>query len=229
MSRIVPVAVSLRYIVFFSSEYYFSDDNLVRDFFMRRKMDEEGYLPVTLIASFHRVQALTNDVAQVIGAISDSDKLEMQGGFKVRTRENPTKWPIYDPKAQSTEVLYEVPPPPLPRKYRDTNSNLDNLNPDVPEFVPGNDLTDTDPSSSSDSNKEDKENNQKTCNVNTKQPEQETANDLWQEVRRRSKNTSSKNKEARDKIRVEREELDFQFDEELDVPMGKINTFSNDW
>lgn len=58
--------------------------------------------------------------------------------FQVRTRENPTKWPIYDPKAQSTELLYEVPPPPLPRKYRD--NNVDNLNPDVPEFVPGNEL-----------------------------------------------------------------------------------------
>lgn len=65
------------------SEYYFSEDNLVRDFFMRRKMDEEGFLPVTLIASFHRVQALTNDVSLVISAMSESDKLEMQGGFKV--------------------------------------------------------------------------------------------------------------------------------------------------
>lgn len=55
------------------------------------------------------------------------------------------------------------------------------------------------------------------------------ANELWQEVRRRSKNPLPKNKEVRDKIRVEREELDFQFDEELDVPMGKINTFSSDW
>lgn len=50
---------------------------------MRRKMDEEGYLPVTLIASFHRVQALTNDVTLVVSAISESDKLEMLGGFKV--------------------------------------------------------------------------------------------------------------------------------------------------
>lgn len=105
---------------------------------MRRKMDEEGFLPVTLIASFHRVQALTNDVSLVIGAISESDKLEMQGGFKVRTRDNPTKWPIYDPQAESTELLYSVPPPPLPRKYRDNNlGHNDNLNPNVPEFVPG--------------------------------------------------------------------------------------------
>lgn len=53
---------------------------------MRRKMDEDGFLPVTLIASFHRVQALTNDVSLVIGAISESDKLEMQGGFKASSK-----------------------------------------------------------------------------------------------------------------------------------------------
>ena len=44
------------------SEYYFSLDNLERDFFLRRKMDDEGFLPVPLVASFHRVKALTTDV-----------------------------------------------------------------------------------------------------------------------------------------------------------------------
>lgn len=58
---------------------------------MRRKMDEEGFLPVTLIASFHRVQALTNDVSLVIGAMSESDKLEMQGGFKVSAKQKHIK------------------------------------------------------------------------------------------------------------------------------------------
>lgn len=47
-------------------EYYFSVDNLERDFFLRRKMDTEGFLPITLIASFHRVQALTTDVGLII-------------------------------------------------------------------------------------------------------------------------------------------------------------------
>jgi len=64
-------------------EYYFSDENLVRDFFLRRKMDSEGYLPVTLIASFHRVQALTHDFAKVIEAIQESELLELYDGVKV--------------------------------------------------------------------------------------------------------------------------------------------------
>lgn len=42
-------------------------------------MDAEGYLPVTLIASFHRVQALTNDVGLILDAINSSEKLEVVG------------------------------------------------------------------------------------------------------------------------------------------------------
>lgn len=57
-------------------------------------MDSEGYLPVTLIASFHRVQALSPDVALIIESIKDSDKLELVNNFKVRTLTDPTKWPI---------------------------------------------------------------------------------------------------------------------------------------
>ncbi|XP_051172528.1 la-related protein 1 isoform X2 [Leptopilina boulardi] len=77
-------------------EYYFSEENLMRDFFLRRKMDAQGFLPITLIASFHRVQALTTDVALVIESITESDKLEMVEGFKVRTNIDPLKWPILD-------------------------------------------------------------------------------------------------------------------------------------
>ncbi|KAL9692885.1 hypothetical protein quinque_012170 [Culex quinquefasciatus] len=75
-------------------EYYFSEENLNRDFYLRRKMDPEGFLPVTLIASFHRVQALTADLTIIITAIQESDKLELVDDYKVRTINEPTKWPI---------------------------------------------------------------------------------------------------------------------------------------
>jgi hypothetical protein len=45
-------------------------------------MDNEGYLPIKLIASFHRVRALSTDLDFVIAAIKDSDLLEMND-FKV--------------------------------------------------------------------------------------------------------------------------------------------------
>ena len=50
-------------------EYYFSRQNLQKDFFLRRKMDAEGYLPATLVASFNRVRSLTNDVTFIMQAV----------------------------------------------------------------------------------------------------------------------------------------------------------------
>lgn len=47
-------------------EYYFSEENLQRDFFLRRKMDVDGWIPVSLIASFHRVQQVTHDVNFIV-------------------------------------------------------------------------------------------------------------------------------------------------------------------
>jgi len=47
-------------------EYYFSEENLQRDFFLRRKMQVGGWIPISLIASFHRVQAMTQNVALII-------------------------------------------------------------------------------------------------------------------------------------------------------------------
>ena len=51
-------------------------------------MAADGTIPVTLIASFHRVRALTADVQLVLDAIRDSDKLQLIGGFKVCSMAN---------------------------------------------------------------------------------------------------------------------------------------------
>lgn len=40
-------------------------------------MDVEGYLPINLIASFHRVQALSTDLMVIMDAIKDSEVLEI--------------------------------------------------------------------------------------------------------------------------------------------------------
>lgn len=58
-------------------------ENLTRDFFLRRKMAADGTIPVTLIASFHRVRALTTELPVVLEAIRDSDKIELINGFLV--------------------------------------------------------------------------------------------------------------------------------------------------
>ena len=68
---------------YYFREYYFSPENLQKDFFIRRKMDPEGYLPVSLIASFNRVQALTTDIAFIVQSVENSDVVETKNGLKV--------------------------------------------------------------------------------------------------------------------------------------------------
>ena len=60
------------------SEYYFSPDNLQKDFFIRRKMDPEGFLPISLIASFPRVNQL------FVESLRNSETVELSDdGLKV--------------------------------------------------------------------------------------------------------------------------------------------------
>ncbi|KAI3816323.1 hypothetical protein L1987_16016 [Smallanthus sonchifolius] len=51
-------------------EYYFSDENLVKDMFLRSHMDDEGWVPITLIAGFQRVQKLTNDMQMILSSLT---------------------------------------------------------------------------------------------------------------------------------------------------------------
>ncbi|KAG8280952.1 La ribonucleoprotein domain member 1B [Homalodisca vitripennis] len=283
-------------------EYYFCKENLMKDLFLRRKMDAEGYLPVTLIASFHRVRALTMDINKVLQAIQASKELQLSpDNFKVRTVNDPTKWPIPDtvgnpliispqhplsmhplgppllqipPLAPMPPPLHRpfphpiVPPPPLPY----TAGPADNLNPDVPEFVPviqsttngGGEPIDecaevfeesTEPNEDekvvealSDKTQITAVDKTETNDVEKRQeaevPEDTTTatlpelvvngtttteEDLWKEVKRRVKPVGPKQERAvLPPPTQEREELDFQFDEELDVPTGRHNTFT-DW
>uniref|UniRef100_A0A8D2EXM8 HTH La-type RNA-binding domain-containing protein n=1 Tax=Theropithecus gelada TaxID=9565 RepID=A0A8D2EXM8_THEGE len=99
-------------------EYYFSVENLERDFFLRGKMDEQGFLPISLIAGFQRVQALTTNFNLILEALKDSTEVEIVDE-KMRKKIEPEKWPV---------------PGPLPRDVPPTDfSQLI----DCPEFVPG--------------------------------------------------------------------------------------------
>ena len=53
-----------------SREYYFSDENLTKDFFLRRQMDSDGWVFISLIASFHRMKNLTNDINVIVNVSS---------------------------------------------------------------------------------------------------------------------------------------------------------------
>ncbi|KAF6757700.1 hypothetical protein DFP72DRAFT_808690 [Ephemerocybe angulata] len=65
----VPVPVTLvpfpldptRYYLLGQLEYYLSPQNMAKDFFLRKKMDSRGWIPISIIASFNRVRRLTVD------------------------------------------------------------------------------------------------------------------------------------------------------------------------
>lgn len=72
-------------------EYYFSEANLVKDNYLRSNMDDEAWVPVTLIANFPRVQSLTNDIQLILDSLRTSTVVEVQGD-KVRPRKQWKKW-----------------------------------------------------------------------------------------------------------------------------------------
>lgn len=75
-------------------EYYFSEENLRRDFYLRREMSSEGFVPLIVIGGFPRVQQLVPmsdggpSVLQLLcEAIGQSDQLELDANqTKVRRR-----------------------------------------------------------------------------------------------------------------------------------------------
>ncbi|CAM8880000.1 unnamed protein product [Rhodiola kirilowii] len=64
---------------------YFSDDNLIRDIYLRKNMDAHGWVPIELIARFMRVKELTSEIAIIKEAIQDSTVVEVKDE-KVRRR-----------------------------------------------------------------------------------------------------------------------------------------------
>ncbi|XP_047967995.1 la-related protein 1C-like isoform X2 [Salvia hispanica] len=71
--------------------YYFSNENLVKDIHLRRNMDREGWVSVHLIAGFNKVRQLTNNIHLILDALQASSIIEVQGD-KVRRRGDWLKW-----------------------------------------------------------------------------------------------------------------------------------------
>lgn len=258
-------------------EYYFSEDNLQRDFFLRRKMDQEGYLPISLIASFHRVQALTQDVSLVVQALQQSPLLQLKDGVKVRTINDAEKWPILPETLKGEDQFGAVVPQSAESvaaqssvESTNTKQTVDNLNVKASELpspkVASAEVTPAEvtpaeavpvevaPAKAASAKAAPAE-----VVVNgvatTEAAEVKISEDEWKEVKRRGRDRhsstslsfSSTNGEplvvnetrpARERqISLSKaaddkagglEELDFQFDEELDhpLPVVKQNTFT---
>ncbi|KAL9241409.1 hypothetical protein vseg_015525 [Gypsophila vaccaria] len=71
--------------------YYFSNENLVRDTYLRNAMDDNGWVHVDFIADFNRVKYLTNDTYLILEAVRPSTVVEVQGD-KIRKRDDWKRW-----------------------------------------------------------------------------------------------------------------------------------------
>jgi la-related protein 1 len=84
-------------------DYYFSDENLVRDPYLRSQMDTEGFVSLDVLSSFPRVQKLGATFEQIISALQQSTIVEVQEQ-KVRRRGNWHLW-IEQQEQPAVEVV----------------------------------------------------------------------------------------------------------------------------
>ncbi|XP_054653148.1 la-related protein 1 isoform X7 [Dunckerocampus dactyliophorus] len=203
-------------------EYYFSLHNLERDFFLRRKMDAEGFLPISLIASFHRVQALTTDISLIMEALKSSTEVELVNE-RVRCKVEPERWPI--------------PVPPVMGSPRTDFSQLIHC----PEFVPRQALTSVNAASppvketpTEPAGPQDPAESHPSSQVSSPLKD---APDAWIQVEKRHRHASGKTKDRSEapttphhtaqEAEPDQEELDFMFDEEMEQMAPRKNKFSN--
>ncbi|KAI2472180.1 hypothetical protein F4781DRAFT_32367 [Annulohypoxylon bovei var. microspora] len=77
-------------------EYYFSIDNLCKDWYLRQFMDSQGFVPLNVIAGFKRMQEIAADWQLIRVACDSSPLIEYivteDGQDKVRRREQWEPW-----------------------------------------------------------------------------------------------------------------------------------------
>ncbi|GFS29140.1 hypothetical protein Acr_00g0005510 [Actinidia rufa] len=85
----------IEYITSGNYYHYFSllviDANLVKDEFLRSKMDDEGWVPIDLIAGFPRVQGLTKNIELILNSVRASSIVEIKCN-KLRRRNDWRRW-----------------------------------------------------------------------------------------------------------------------------------------
>ncbi|KAF8012688.1 hypothetical protein BT93_I0754 [Corymbia citriodora subsp. variegata] len=72
-------------------DYYFSNENLVKDIYLRQQMDKQGWVSIAVIAEFKKVKELTTEKQLILDAVRTSAVVEVQGE-KVRRRADWMRW-----------------------------------------------------------------------------------------------------------------------------------------
>ncbi|XP_038720852.1 la-related protein 1C isoform X2 [Tripterygium wilfordii] len=71
--------------------YWFSGDNLAKDIYLRKNMDDQGWVSIELIAGFKKIAELTNNIQLILDALRSSAVVEVQGD-KVRRHNDWERW-----------------------------------------------------------------------------------------------------------------------------------------
>lgn len=74
-------------------EFYFSKENLCSDVYLRQQMDGQGWVDISLIAGFKKVQGLKKDLQYIKETVQSSSILEMKDD-KIRKHNDWEKWVI---------------------------------------------------------------------------------------------------------------------------------------
>eukprot|EP00963_Diacronema_lutheri_P007011 scaffold625_cov324-Pavlova_lutheri.AAC.45 len=101
-------------------EYYFCVDNLIKDIFLRSKMDSSGWIPLSVIASFNRVMMLSSDTDLIAEALKDSSIIELSpGSDMLRKRGDWSSWilptAVASTSPSNTSVSADVDPSTMPQ------------------------------------------------------------------------------------------------------------------
>ncbi|EDV24639.1 uncharacterized protein TRIADDRAFT_56647 [Trichoplax adhaerens] len=236
-------------------EYYFSQENLLKDFYLRRQMNADGFIPAKTIAVFYRMQKLTKDVNAIVNAVSDSEVVEVIGD-QLRCRIDPKKWPMQPEGAipEANRPLWENTTPRQEQVQEESQSNVTRkskgesganfegssmpqvaqTNPPLPEAEKNQkdpDLTADNESEKADTFKTVKDTHEeKTKTTRTQGSSVHT--EKWQEVRRKKWQNTKPSKKYGEKFTSQTyqgsnydRELEFDLEEELQFG-GRKKTFS---
>uniref|UniRef100_A0A0E0M3Z2 HTH La-type RNA-binding domain-containing protein n=1 Tax=Oryza punctata TaxID=4537 RepID=A0A0E0M3Z2_ORYPU len=91
-------------------EFYFSTNNLCHDTFLRRQMDEQGWVPIDLIKNFNRMRRFTNlvDTNYILDAVRGSELVEVQKSWVIPKAPNLNPTKILLPVFHQMDIAQEV-------------------------------------------------------------------------------------------------------------------------
>ncbi|KAI9674797.1 MAG: hypothetical protein M1817_001701 [Caeruleum heppii] len=128
-------------------EYYFSVDNLCKDMFLRKHMDSQGFVLLSVIADFNRIRHLTHDFELLRYACYHLRIVEYRCGAdgldRLRKREGWEQWVLSlderDPSARNagpSELLHTSMPQPQEMNQQFANLSLPVLSPSASSAEP---------------------------------------------------------------------------------------------